>query len=78
MKTHSDGGPWLADGAHDGQPLRGLRVLDFTQMGPGPWATSFLAAWGADVITVVRPQAVEPELVNAHYDAGKRHVELNL
>jgi crotonobetainyl-CoA:carnitine CoA-transferase CaiB-like acyl-CoA transferase len=30
--------------------LHGVRVLDFTQMMMGPWATQFLGDMGAEVI----------------------------
>ncbi|HYR24637.1 MAG TPA: CaiB/BaiF CoA-transferase family protein [Aquabacterium sp.] len=37
------------------QPLRGVRVVEFEGIGPGPLAAMMLADFGAEVITLVRP-----------------------
>lgn len=37
------------------QPFKNLKVLDFTSLLPGPFATMYLADWGADVLRVEAP-----------------------
>lgn len=72
-------------------PLAGLKVLDFTTLLPGPYATMFLADLGADVLRVVapsRPDLVDllpPKIpgtdmgaVSAYLGRGKRNIALNL
>lgn len=71
-------------------PLRGIRVIDFTRLLAGPYATMTLAELGADVIKVEKPDAGDdtrawgPPFVgedSAYFHAinrGKRSVALDL
>jgi alpha-methylacyl-CoA racemase len=72
-------------------PLYGLKILDFTTLLPGPYATMVLADMGADVLGVVsrsRPDVVAyiPPFVPGinmsaaftHLGRGKRSMNLNL
>lgn len=74
-----------------GGPLDGLRILDFSSLLPGPYASMFLADLGADVLRVVsktRPDMadmVPPLLPGSNISAsaaflgrGKRAISLNL
>jgi crotonobetainyl-CoA:carnitine CoA-transferase CaiB-like acyl-CoA transferase len=62
-------------------PLRGVRVLDFTQNLPGPYATLLLAAMGAEVIKVEPPRGDTGRLLGRLFDivnAGKKSLVLDL
>ncbi|MGH3320082.1 MAG: CaiB/BaiF CoA transferase family protein [Streptosporangiaceae bacterium] len=73
----------------EGGPLRGVRVVDFTTLLPGPLATLLLAEAGADVIKVERPprgdemRSYPPRFgsTSANFallNRGKRSVEADL
>ena len=72
-------------------PLKGLKILDFTTLLPGPYATMTLADMGAEVLRIVsgsRPDVVDfmpPSLpgtnlscATAYLGRGKRCMALNL
>jgi alpha-methylacyl-CoA racemase len=50
----------MTDSVPASGPLVGVRVIEFTGLGPGPFATMMLADMGADVIRVDRASTVDP------------------
>jgi alpha-methylacyl-CoA racemase len=65
-----------ADDSRDG-PLRGVRVLDLSALGPGPFCSMLLADFGAEVISVERPDP--PSFDPAGFFArGKRSAVVDL
>ena len=60
------------------RPLKGLFVLDFTTLLPGPMATLLLAEAGAEVVKIERPgQGEDMRLSGArwgHDKIGRAHV----
>jgi alpha-methylacyl-CoA racemase len=63
-------------------PLAGLKVLELAAQGPGPFAGSLLADFGADVVIVDRPahltQPSDTPRVFDMYNRGKRSIALDL
>jgi len=62
-------------------PLQGLKVLDFTQNLPGPYATLMLASLGAEVVKVEPPKGDPGRWAKplfAQLNRGKRSVVLDL
>jgi len=62
-------------------PLSGIRVLDFTQNLPGPYATHVLASLGAEVIKIEPPEGDTARGMGRLFDivnAGKKSVVLDL
>ncbi|KUJ83685.1 CoA transferase [Microbulbifer flavimaris] len=59
----------------DSGPLAGLKVLDFSTLLPGPYATLLLADMGADVLRIESPQ--RPDMLRAlppYFGEGKDQV----
>ncbi|WP_157219357.1 CaiB/BaiF CoA transferase family protein [Flavisphingomonas formosensis] len=58
-------------------PLTGVKVLEFAGLGPGPFAGTFFADLGAQVLRIERPGA--PDAAATRSDArGRRAIELDL
>jgi crotonobetainyl-CoA:carnitine CoA-transferase CaiB-like acyl-CoA transferase len=94
---HAGPAAWPARAPQDGlggdRPFSGLRVVDLTAFWAGPFATTYLAAHGADVVKVestARPDGMrflgafegdrywERSMVFAGTNPGKRDLTLNL
>jgi alpha-methylacyl-CoA racemase len=60
-----------------GGPLHGVRVLDLSALGPGPFCSMLLADFGADVVAVERPgpSAIDP---SGFFARGKRSIVVDL
>src|SRR4051812_43724621 len=63
-------------------PLSGLRVVELTGQGPGPYCGMILADYGCDVVTVDRPaDAARVDLARTPtnlFMRGKRSIALDL
>jgi hypothetical protein len=59
-------------------PLDGVRVLDLTRVIAGPICTTFLAAYGADVLRIDPPGFAEVPALLPETTAGKRRAFLDL
>lgn len=62
---------------NDLRPLDGVTVLDLSALGPGPFCSMLLADYGADVVSVVRPNP-EPFDPAPMFSRGKRTVVVDL
>lgn len=74
---------WLPVNAQDDTPLAGLRVLDLSELLPGPFMTQSLVELGADVIKVERPPHGDPmrraaPALFAAVNRGKRSLQADL
>ncbi len=62
-------------------PLAGIRVLDFTQNLPGPYATELLASLGAEVIKIEPPKGDSARAIGSFFDlvnGGKKSIVVDL
>jgi alpha-methylacyl-CoA racemase len=67
--SSSDSGP---------SPLAGVRVLDLSALGPGPFCSMLLADFGADVVAVERPGIPLPFDPAKYLSRGKRSAIVDL
>lgn len=58
-------------------PLDGIRVIDVSSLGPGPFCSMLLADYGAEVISVRRPDP-EPFDPGPMFSRGKRTIVVDL
>ncbi len=58
-------------------PLRGVRIVEFAGIGPGPFASMLLSDMGADVVSIVRPGQGKRD-ARDFVNRGRRVVELDL
>lgn len=65
-------GPTRATG-----PLRGVRVVEFAGIGPGPYAAMLMSDMGAEVVTIARPGKGKQDARN-FVARGRKVVELDL
>lgn len=60
-------------------PLAGLKVLEFSAIGPVPWGVSLLADMAAQITRVCRPQPGQPsKAADTLSERGRRDVHLDL
>ncbi len=60
-----------------GTPLAGVKVLDLSALGPGPYAARMLADHGADVLSVESP-VTDTNDVERLYGRGKKSIVIDL
>ena len=71
--------PGPLNGANRTGPLRGIRVLDFSRLAPGPYGGMLLGDLGADVIRVDRGAGgADVSRFGDVVGRGKRSIALNL
>ena len=59
-------------------PLTGVRVLDLSALGPGPFCSMLLADFGADVVAIERPGVPHPFDPAKSLSRGKRSAVVDL
>src|ERR1700756_4831528 len=69
--------PFGSSGEPSSGPLCGVKIVEFADMGPGPFAAILLSDMGAEIVRIERPDAPD-ELVSPIADRGRRRVRADL
>lgn len=67
----------MTDRSHPSGPLAGLKVIDVSALGPGPFGSILLADHGAEVITISRPSPAKFDPA-ASFSRGKRSIIVDI
>jgi alpha-methylacyl-CoA racemase len=68
----------LPEGSDARGPLSGLKVLELSGIGPGPFCGMLLADMGADVVIVERPGPSDPDRRFDFFNRNKRSIQIDL
>ena len=58
-------------------PLKGVKIVEFAGIGPGPFACMLMSDMGADIVTIGRPGQLKGDDAN-FVNRGRRSLELDL
>jgi len=60
------------------KPLSGIKVIEFSGIGPGPFCGMMLSDMGASVTRISRPSPADPVTLSSVLNRGRTNIELDL